>query len=164
MLVTNSLASTDIIAVHAGYRQYRKRLLDIGVEIHETKPSSHSRTQPRELLHYGRVSLHAKAYVFDRSHVVIGSLNLDPRSMLLNTEIGVLVSNVLFAERVAEHIMSLASDASSYRLCQEGEFETLVWEDRRGEQTTRYLREPKASLWRRTSVHFLSWLPIEDLL
>ncbi len=164
VLLTNSLASTDITVVHAGYRQYRKRLLDIGVEIYESKPSSGNGVQLRELLRYGRASLHAKAYVFDRSHVVIGSLNLDPRSMLLNTEIGVLVSNVLFAQRVAEHVMILASDEYSYQLRKEGESGTLVWEDRQGEAQRRYLREPKASLWRRLIVRLFSWLPIEDQL
>ncbi|UCH46891.1 MAG: phospholipase D family protein [Betaproteobacteria bacterium] len=164
VLVTNSLASTDIPLVHAGYRQYRGQLLDIGVEIHEIKPSSRGVARLREFLQPGRASLHAKAYVFDRSHVVLGSLNLDPRSMMLNTEIGVLVSNVLFAEQVAEYVRVLASDEHSYRLRLVGESSSLVWDDHRAQVQTRHLREPKANLWRRLIVRFLSLLPIEDQL
>jgi len=164
VLVTNSLASTDIPLVHAGYSRYRRRLLKIGVEIHETSASPERNTKLSNLLRYSHASLHAKAYVFDRSQVVIGSLNLDPRSMVLNTEIGVLVSNVLFAEEVARYVQILSSDESSYRLRMEGESENLVWEGRGNEKRTRYLREPKAGLWRRLIVRFASWLPIEDQL
>lgn len=164
VLVTNSLASTDIPLVHAAYSRYRERLLEIGVEIHETKPSSSRKIKLSKLFQYSHASLHAKAYVFDQSRIVIGSLNLDPRSMILNTEIGVLVSNVLFAEKVARYVNDLSSNDCSYQLGLEGESRTLVWEAGDDDTQTRYLREPKAGWWRRLVVYFASWLPIEDQL
>lgn len=164
VLVTNSLASTDITIVHTGYRRYRRRLLEMGVEIHETKSLPTDGEQLRSFFGPRSASLHAKAYVFDRSHVVIGSLNLDPRSMFLNTEIGVLVSNVLFAQQVSEQVKILAADDYSYQLRLEGESRSLVWEERQGAGRTRYLREPRAGLWRRFIVCLLAWLPIEEQL
>jgi len=165
VLITNSLASTDIPPVHAGYRHYRRRLLEIGVEIHETKRFFNSRRKHAKLLQLSHASLHAKAYVIDRAEVVIGSLNLDPRSMMLNTEIGVLVSNVLFATQVARFAEDLASGACSYRLSLEGESKNMVWEgDNREGNAVRFLREPESGLWRRILTLFASWLPIEDQL
>ena len=165
VLITNSLASTDIPLVHAGYSRYRRRLLEIGVEIHETKRFFNTGRKRAKLLHLSHASLHAKAYVVDRAEVVIGSLNLDPRSMTLNTEIGVLVSNVLFATRVARFAEDLASGACSYRLSLEGESKNMVWEgDNRQGNAVRFLREPESGLWRRILTLFASWLPIEDQL
>lgn len=165
VLVTNSLASTDIPLVHAGYSRYRRRLLEIGVEVHETRRFFNTGQRGTKLFQLSHASLHAKAYVIDRSEVVIGSLNLDPRSMFLNTEIGVLVSNVLFAGEVARFAEEIASSACSYRLSLEGESQNMVWEGENNEGTlVRYLREPKTGLWRRLVAIVGSWFPIEDQL
>ena len=165
VLITNSLASTDIPLVHAGYSRYRRRLLEIGIEIHETRRLFNAKRSRSKLFQLSHASLHAKAYVMDRSKVVIGSLNLDPRSMILNTEIGVLVSNVLFARKVARFAQDLVSSDCSYRLSLEGESQNMVWEgdDKKG-KLVRYLREPDAGLWRRLEVFLASWLPIEAQL
>ena len=82
-VLTNSLLSTDVPAVHAGYRAYRLPLLEEGVELYEVKPLP-GKPDPRGGLlktpSSGQFSLHAKAYVFDRKRVFIGSANLDARS------------------------------------------------------------------------------------
>ena len=164
VLVTNSLASTDVTAVHAGYRRYRQRLLDLGVQVHETKPTQAAASRLGKLLGVSRASLHAKVYVFDREHVVIGSLNLDPRSMFLNTEIGVLISSAAFAGEVASSVSLLSSSYYSYKVGTEGASRSVVWEDVDASVTHRILREPKANWWKRVFVWLLGWLPIEDLL
>ncbi|MGD8787955.1 MAG: phospholipase D family protein [Burkholderiales bacterium] len=164
VLVTNSLASTDIPMVHAGYRRYRRDLLEIGVEVHETRRSPDDDAGSRKLFRRGRASLHAKAYVLDRKHVVIGSPNLDPRSMILNTEIGVVVSSEQFARSVARFANDLARIECSYRLGLEGESANLVWDAGNSKTRSRYLREPGASVWRRLLVFLISSLPIEKQL
>lgn len=164
LLVTNSLASTDVVAVHTAYRRYRPRLLEIGVEIREIKPFSASDVPLAKLFGHGRGSLHAKAYIFDQTHVVIGSLNLDPRSMILNTEIGVLISSVPFASEVHESLCVLGSDDYSYRVARHGGGDGLVWEENASGRLTQYRSEPLAGWWRRVAVFLLSWLPIEDQL
>jgi putative cardiolipin synthase len=104
-VLTNSLAATDVGAVHAGYSKYREALLDAGVRLYEFKPGA---------IAYGgaggknrktsgsSASLHAKTFVFDRRAVFIGSLNLDPRSTQLNTEIGVVCESEPLAHLLAD--------------------------------------------------------------
>ena len=162
VLVTNSLAATDVIAVHAAYRRYRPRLLELGVEIHEIRaqPAVAGKWLPGRR----RSSLHAKIYVFDRQKVAMGSLNLDPRSMTLNTEIGVLIDSGVFASEVAQCVNVLASTDCSYRvLPADTDAGGLVWETARNGRE-RLTREPDATWWRRLAVGLLGWLPIEDQL
>jgi putative cardiolipin synthase len=163
-LISNSLASTDVIAVHAAYRRYRYALLKIGVEIYEIRSLPIPGGKPKELFASGRASLHAKVYVLDRARAVVGSLNLDPRSMFLNTEIAVLIQSVSFAREIAERFDLLVSPDYSYRLCLQDGSEKLVWIDRQGETDKRIFREPGASIWRRLAAFVLRWLPIEDQL
>jgi putative cardiolipin synthase len=94
------MASTDAIAVHAGYSRYRLDLLQNGVELYEYQPLQ------GDISNYfagsqSRASLHAKAYVIDRCTLVIGSLNLDPRSAHLNTELAVFIESPRLANEVA---------------------------------------------------------------
>jgi hypothetical protein len=88
-VLTNSLAATDVAAVHAGYQRYRKPLLEADVQLYELKPAATgSGTADRKKSVFGssKSSLHAKTYVFGRKGVFIGSMNFDPRSVELNTE------------------------------------------------------------------------------
>jgi putative cardiolipin synthase len=99
-ILTNSLASNDVGIVHSGYSKYRKALLRGGVELYELNKQL-SRRQRKEKKGVGgssKASLHAKSFVFDRRQVFIGSLNLDPRALLQNTEIGVVIDQPDIAE------------------------------------------------------------------
>ncbi|WP_413896831.1 phospholipase D-like domain-containing protein [Rhodoferax sp.] len=87
-VLTNSLASTDVPAVHAAYARYRPQLLACGVVLHELRPSASTGASLRRVISSG-VSLHAKAILLDGKSVLIGSMNLDPRSRLSNTEVAV---------------------------------------------------------------------------
>jgi putative cardiolipin synthase len=163
-LISNSLASTDVIAVHAAYRRYRYALLKIGVEIYELRSLPSQAGKRKELFASSRASLHAKVYVLDQARAVIGSLNLDPRSMFLNTEIGVLIHSVVLAGELADHFDLLVSPDYSYRVCLQDGSEKVMWMDRQDEITTEFFREPGASLWRRLGAFVFQWLPIEDQL
>jgi putative cardiolipin synthase len=105
VIITNSLAATDGVPVHAKYKLYRKPLLKAGIERYEMKPSAgalHDRelTSLRGPTGSGRASLHAKTFAFDRRITFVGSYNLDPRSTKLNTEMGVLFDSPAFAKRL----------------------------------------------------------------
>src|SRR6185295_17385205 len=79
-ILTNSLAATDVVAVHGGYARYREQMLRQGIALFEWRPD-----QIRvERVGGSRASLHAKAAVVDRRQVIIGSMNADPRTMMLN--------------------------------------------------------------------------------
>ena len=89
-MLTNSLASNDVPAVTAKYKKYRKPLLEAGVELYEFR--AHPEIQPGIVDTPPVVAkfagLHTKMAVVDREIVYIGSLNLDPRSIKINTEMG----------------------------------------------------------------------------
>ena len=87
-VLTNSLAATDVAAVHGGYMPCRVPLLESGVRLFELQPHA----QPSEMSLFGSsgASLHTKAFTVDDRSGFIGSFNFDPRSASLNTEMGVL--------------------------------------------------------------------------
>ena len=156
-VITNSLAATDVLAVHAGYKHYRQQLLEAGVKLYEIKPDfveSH-----KSLTGSSKSSLHAKTVIFDRKRLFVGSFNFDPRSALLNTEMGVEVEQHQLASRMSKAIsLELATQAYELEVVQ-GE---LWWRDRASGQI--FDSEPGASLWQRLQVEVLSWLPIESQL
>ena len=98
---TNSLAATDVAAVHTGYMRYRKDLLRAGVEVYETKRTADSDSGRRRISVTGSsgASLHTKALIVDDRWVYIGSMNIDPRANL-NTEMGVLIESTNLAQQV----------------------------------------------------------------
>ncbi|MCG8688268.1 MAG: phospholipase D family protein, partial [Desulfobacterales bacterium] len=98
-ILTNSLASTDVSIVHAGYARYRERLLKGGVELYEVNKKADS-SKKTTFKGSSKASLHAKSFIFDRKYIFIGSLNLDPRSFIQNTEIGVLFSSKDIGEQL----------------------------------------------------------------
>jgi putative cardiolipin synthase len=166
-ILTNSLSSTDVSAVHAGYARYRKALLRMGVELHELNKDL-SKEERKKMKEGGigdsRASLHAKAFVIDREWVFIGSLNLDPRSIVQNTEIGVVFQSPEIAKLIADGFDSKI-DKLAFRLTLEDADkgnEQIVWHGLvGGEQKTLY-KDPYTSFWKRFGVGFMRILPIES--
>jgi putative cardiolipin synthase len=116
-------------------------------------------------------SLHTKAIVFDRERVWIGSANLDPRSVKLNTEIAVLVDSRTLAAQMAGYLAEDFSPRRSWRVQVERVYEYLphrgVWRDRsyltwtgeqHGQPVVRYL-EPATSAWQRAKAFLYSRIP-----
>jgi len=104
-VLTNSLAATDAPVVHIGYARYRGDLLGLGVDLHELRPrlAPHAAPQRSRLGSFGSssASLHAKALVIDRRTVLVGSMNMDPRSARLNSEIGLVMRSPVLAGELA---------------------------------------------------------------
>jgi putative cardiolipin synthase len=121
-ILTNSLASNDVTAAQAGYARYRTALLEAGVELHELRAARAERDgvprPKRRGLPGGssRAALHEKSFVVDRQWAFVGSLNLDPRSVRLNTEVGVLVRSEALAGEVASIWERNASSERSWRV------------------------------------------------
>ena len=103
-ILTNSLASTDNMPAFSGYRNQRKKLLKMGLQIHEYKPDPAnrkalmSRANPPDTPPV--FALHAKSMVVDGRVAYIGTFNFDPRSENLNTEVGVIVHHPALAKQV----------------------------------------------------------------
>jgi putative cardiolipin synthase len=164
-VLTNSLAATDVAAVHTGYARYRRDLLRGGVELFEMKRKAGSEDGRRRLSVTGSsgASLHTKAMVIDRRWAFIGSMNLDPRSANLNTEMGVLVDSPALAEQLRQQFELNTSPELSYRVVLE-EGEGLVWYDRVNGKDRRTENEPDATILQRLEVTLLRLIPIESQL
>jgi putative cardiolipin synthase len=163
-ILTNSLASTDVAVVHAGYARYRRELLQAGIELYEVDKKIGQRQ--RRLSGSSKASLHAKSFVFDRKHVFIGSLNLDPRSVLENTEIGVVLESPEIGREMGDGFDRRIDDVA-FRLelapDQNGR-ERIVWNRIENGERSVYTVEPHTGFWQRFSVGLLGLLPIESQL
>jgi putative cardiolipin synthase len=167
-VLTNSLAATDVSAVHAGYARYREELLEAGAVLYELKPGAAPPPRPAQERRQNpggssAASLHAKTFAVDRERIFVGSLNLDPRSVRLNTEMGVVIDSPVLARRLAEEIDKVVPTlAYEVRLRSPGG--GMEWIERGPAGETRHGGEPGAGRLRRLWVDFLSLLPIEWLL
>jgi cardiolipin synthase C len=166
-VLTNSLAATDVAAVHAGYQRYRKDLLDAGVHLYELKPAeSEDSKGKKSMLGSSKASLHAKTYVFDKSSIFIGSMNLDPRSITLNTEIGVYCQSDALASEVVDGLVPKL-DLIAWRLEERTDAngtKHIVWIDTDASGKETELDEPDVSGLKRVGIWFLGLLPIESEL
>lgn len=167
-ILTNSLASNDVPIVHSGYAKYRKALLKAGIELYELDRSLFSIediTKKRSKFSLGssgsKASLHAKYFVMDRESAFIGSLNLDPRSVVENTEIGAVIESPDLANQLAQdfdtHIRQIA-----FKLKLVGN--DLVWERKSAQETKIFYKEPHTSWWDRFTVGLMRLLPAESQL
>jgi len=163
-ILTNSLASTDETAAHAGYVHYRKAIVSGGVELYELKPSSGQSQPSTSLGQSSGISLHAKTIVVDSRQVFIGSLNMDQRSKLLNTEMGVIVDSPGLAKAISDFFQTATQPSNAYRVEIAPTSHQLIWEaDDEGKPVT-YQDDPGATTKRRAEVTLLRMLPIEGLL
>ena len=145
-VLTNSLASNDAVAAHAGYARYRDRLIALGIELYEMRADQGASTGGMGSgAHAGagsgaglgsgvgagggsksgvsRASLHSKAVVIDGRLAVIGSMNLDLRSQRKNSEVAVVIRSPSFAQFAARQIT--VTFAEAYRV--EMDHGALVW-------------------------------------
>ena len=122
-ILTNSFVSTNQPLVHAYYAPLRKDLLAAGAELHELRADAWSHAHHRSPgSRAGKLGLHAKSAVFGETHVLVASLNLDPRSMELNTELGVLIESRELASWVRECLERELASRNAWRveLAQDG--------------------------------------------
>jgi putative cardiolipin synthase len=163
-VLTNSLAATDVLPVHAGYAKRRERLLRAGVRLFELRPTL-ERAESGEKSGFGgssSASLHAKTFAVDGARIFVGSFNFDPRSALLNTEMGVVIDSPTLAGRLATAFETEAPRiAYELRLAPDG---GLRWIERTASGEIVHTTEPGTSAFSRGAVGVLSILPIEWLL
>lgn len=170
-VLTNSLAATDVAAVHSGYSKRRKAMLKAGIELYELRHTGvktrKERKQERKkhksrLLGTSGSSLHAKTFAVDGKKVYVGSFNFDPRSAVFNTELGFVIESKDLAERIrGAFVYEVPQQAFEVRLDERGR---LYWIERNGDRQTIHGKEPRARLGKRLAVRFFSWLPIDSLL
>jgi putative cardiolipin synthase len=165
-VLTNSLAATDVSAVHAGYAKRRETLLAAGVRLYELKPTAgldEGHTKGPGVGGSSSASLHAKTFVLDDARIFVGSFNFDERSALLNTEMGLLIDSPALSQRLAQ---AFDDDIprSAYEVRLAAGSGKLEWIEQTSAGEKRYGTEPGAGFFKRAWIGFLSLLPIEWLL
>ena len=163
-VLTNSLASNDVLPAQAGYARTRKRLLENGMELYELRPDTDAFRPGWSLLSKGsQAALHTKAMAFDQEAVFIGSFNLDPRSAWINTEAGLYIESPELAQMLTAHMAAGVAPANSYRVFLDPKGK-VVWETESGGQRVRYRNEPETGFRRRLVAFLLKLLPIDSQL
>jgi len=150
-VLTNSLASNDAPAAHVGYARYRKALLAMGVELYEMRAE-----QEGTVSRFGwaagstggskggsTASLHAKVVVMDARLLVVGSMNLDLRSKLQNSEVAIVIRNQMLALEATRMIEPTLTRGAYQVQLANGQ---LVWRAPQGSGLKDSTIEPDASL------------------
>jgi putative cardiolipin synthase len=104
-----------------------------------------------------RFGSHGKVIVLDSDRVFVGTLNLDPRSMFLNTEMGLLIDSPQLNAAVREALAPNFSLDNSWQL-QLNEQGRIRWHSHDGILD----RQPAGSFTRRIKDFFIGLLPIDS--
>jgi putative cardiolipin synthase len=163
-VLTNSLASTDHPMVHGAYAERRRALLEGGVRLFELRPRPEQAPSEAIEASGADVALHAKSFVVDRRYVFVGSLNMDQRSKLLNTEMGVIVDNAQLADAVADYFDSATAPASAYEVIVESPGSALRWVTEDDGQRVVLSHEPESGVRRRIKALLARLLPVDNLM
>lgn len=182
-VLTNSMASNDAPAAHAGYARYRDDLLAMGVELYEMRSDpetaagllgsgSSSRRHrgaffgsgpggSKGEFHKGRASLHSKAVIIDQRLAVIGSMNLDLRSQLKNSEVALVIRSAALSQVATRQIEEALATAAYHLQRRDGK---LLWQAPPGASFGDETHEPGASLKLRLLVRLLAPFAPDEML
>ncbi|MHC4261909.1 MAG: phospholipase D family protein [Planctomycetota bacterium] len=156
-ILTNSYVSTNQPLAHAYYAAARDDLLDAGAELYEVRADAFSHAYHRSPGSRGqKLGLHAKSAVFGESRVVVGSMNLDPRSMVLNTEMGALIESRELAQRVRADLERDFAERNAWRVDRD-EHGRIYWQS--GEVKT--YDEPQMSVREHVREWFVRLMPVQ---
>ena len=154
-ILTNSLASHDVPAVNSHYKQWRKAIIETGAELYEFRADPAIKSLIDTAPVVSKFSgLHTKAMVIDGHKVFIGSMNFDPRSVDINTEMGIIIDSPGLGKemlRLVERDMA-PENAWQVKLDDEGK---LIWVN--SDETV--TRQPARNTWQRFLDGFFRILP-----
>ncbi len=150
---TNSLLSTDNLMAFSGYHKVRQRLLDAGVELYEYKPNPKNFNVLYQRLYREEAAvkdtifaIHAKSMVVDQKTALIGSFNMDPRSINLNTEVAMVIPNADTASLLRGLILGDMHADNSWKVSEKSN------------------PDKSASFWKRLKLMLLKLLPLQPIL
>jgi putative cardiolipin synthase len=161
--MTNSLGSTDEPVVHIGYSMYREPMLDLGVDLYEISGSRVKKNRRANLFGSSLGRLHAKLAVVDKKTIFVGSMNLDPRSATINTELGAVISSPELAREMLR-VIDLDRLQSAYRVRRKADGSGLEWISVEDDKEMVLTEEPDSSTWQRFKAILLKPFVPESLL
>jgi putative cardiolipin synthase len=119
-ILTNALGSSDMPVANSAYRKHRKKVLATGAELFEARHDAAVKPDAEAAPFFGQfVGLHIKAIVADRRRVYIGTLNLDPRSIAINTEFGLWIDSPGLAAEAGALAETLMTPANAWQVCRD---------------------------------------------
>jgi putative cardiolipin synthase len=161
-LLTGSMGSNNHTVAHSHYKKYRRRILDTGAELYEFRhdpAASITLITDVPPVQAGFVAMHIKALVGDRQRCFIGSLNLDPRAIEINTENGLYIQSPVLCGDLADYFDTLMNPDNAWRV-RLGEDDRLHWDSSDGSVTL----QPARGFGQRIADFFYRLLPIESQL
>jgi putative cardiolipin synthase len=161
IILTNSLATNNHTSVHSAYSSYRKDLLRAGVELWEARADAAKFTTEEGETQLEHLTLHTKGALIDRKRIFVGSLNLDPRSIDINTEMGLLIDSPELGTRLTETAFQ-GIPHIGYRL-QLDEDNRITWHAMIDGREVVETKEPQTSMWKRFTAWFLKIAPENQL-
>ncbi|MGB6006763.1 phospholipase D family protein [Castellaniella sp.] len=164
-VLTNSLASTDALLAQIGYARHREQLLRLGLELYETRARARARLRDTVLGSDSKgthASLHAKLVIVDGRIISIGSMNLDLRSKLQNSEIALVIRSPALARQAGEQVQAVI-DAAAWKveLTPDG---ALRWQAPPKARPIEVAHDPDTSLWLRFLAKLLAPLTPDEML
>ena len=157
-ILTNSLRSNNHIAAHSAYRNHVHRLIGHGADLHEVRAQAKDRSiYMRNPVDDKKLGLHAKLILFDQEHTFIGSTNMDPRSLRLNTEIGVFIQSYELNQHLRQQLEIDFHKRNAWHL-QAADNGRIIWVA----DDIVLDSQPADSAFQRLEDWFLSILPIEE--
>lgn len=116
-ILTNSLASHDVPAVNSHYEPWRDDIVATGTALYELRADPHIQAIVDSPPVAGQfVGLHTKAAVIDAHTVFVGSMNLDPRSAAINTEMGAVIDSPELAQDLRTVMLRDMSGENAWRV------------------------------------------------
>lgn len=155
-ILTNSLASNSGTISNSGLDHARRAVIRAGADLFELRAHAADKsmweisTSPHAYL-----GLHAKLYTIDRERVLLGSVNLDPRSKYINTEIGLTITSQRLAAEVAAASERMMTPANAWRVTLDRS-DRLTWTSDAGSTNL----QPARSQLQRVADRTFSMLPI----
>jgi putative cardiolipin synthase len=139
-------------------------MLKNGIELYELMPMDGKKAEQRLVgrAQPPRAGLHSKVYLIDDEYTVIGSFNLDPRSVELNTEMAVIIQSPEIAARMKRLFERTIAPELSYRLALTKD-DQLVWNGIEKGRKLHHKTEPHAGFWRNLQNKISNIIPADQL-
>jgi len=180
-VLTNSLATNDGIPVYSSYSRYQRELVKLGVHLYELNPRSFTYIYKNQKYRKGsipRSSLHAKNMIIDDEIFIIGSANLDPRSIKLNTEVVAVIHSKELAKVESGVFQRATQPKNVFRIDLEKVPDDqrspiagvpqpdtrVVWITEEDGKMVKYYNEGNAGFWRQFGSNISAYIPLDKYL